>query len=117
MRKVVKTYTSARDAHEADAHQDTGDGDLVVAELDALKVLHAQSPGRDEAVEGENLVHLDGSDESAAALTDDVDDGDDVGQLRGEGGGDRGVSELDLRNLLILLHAAELIHDGRGIEL
>ena len=66
------TYLRAGDAQEADGHEHTIDCDLVVAELDAIEVLHAQAVRRDEAVQREDLVHLDGRDERAAPLPDDV---------------------------------------------
>jgi hypothetical protein len=69
-----ETNACARDAHEANRHQDTGDGNLVVTKFDALEVLYTQSPRRDEAVEGENLVHLDSGDQCASSLANDVDD-------------------------------------------
>ena len=61
-------------AQEADAHEHTSDGDLVVAKLDTIEVLDRQRIGGDKTVEGENLVHLDGGDKSTSSLSDDVGD-------------------------------------------
>lgn len=69
-----ETHPSARDAHEAHAHEHASDRDLVVTELDTLEVLHRKRPRRDEAVEGEDLVHLNRRHEGATTLTDDVRD-------------------------------------------
>lgn len=73
MRKI-KTYLGPRDTQETNTHQHTGDSHLVVTKLDAVKVLNRQGIGSDKAVEGENLVHLDGRDKSASTLADDVGD-------------------------------------------
>lgn len=73
MRKI-KTYLGPRDTQETNTHQHTGDCHLVVTKLDAVKVLNRQGIGSDKAVEGENLVHLDGRDKSASTLADDVGD-------------------------------------------
>jgi hypothetical protein len=43
--------------------------------------------------------------------------GSDVGELRGERSGDGSVSELDLRNLVFLVHVRELVGDSRNVEL
>ena len=65
-------YLGARDAQEADGHEHTADGDLIVAELDAIQILHAQGVRCNETIEGENLVHLNRCNERAPALTDDM---------------------------------------------
>ena len=74
--KLEETTTDlcTRDTQEADRHEHTGDSDLVVAELDAIEVLHAQAVRRDEAIQREDLVHLDGRNERAASLPDDMRD-------------------------------------------
>ena len=42
--------------------------------LDTIEILYAESVCRDETVKRENLVHLDGGNECAAALTNDMGD-------------------------------------------
>jgi len=69
-----RTYSCSRNTHEADTHQDTSDRDLVISEFDTLKVLNRESPGGNQTIQSENLVHLNRSDESAATLTNNVDD-------------------------------------------
>ncbi|KAI6750013.1 hypothetical protein HG531_007278 [Fusarium graminearum] len=86
---LAKTFddTSARDAEEANRHEHTTDGVLRVTKLDTLK--------------GKNLVHLDGGDESATTLTDDVGHRNDVSQLRSKGSSDGGITKLQSRWLVI----------------
>ncbi len=43
-------HLGSRDAEEADAHHHTGDSDLVVPKLDAVKVLHTEGVRSDEGV-------------------------------------------------------------------
>jgi hypothetical protein len=68
------TYLGARDTQEADRHEHTSNRHLVVAKLDSVEILHAETVRRDEAVERKNLVHLNRSNESAATLSDNVRD-------------------------------------------
>ena len=68
------TYLCARDTEETDRHKHTVNGHLVVAELDAVQVLYTQTIRRDETIESKDLVHLDGRDQGAAALANDVRD-------------------------------------------
>jgi hypothetical protein len=66
------THLGARDT-QADRHEHTSNCHLVVTKLDSVKILHAETVHRDEAVERKNLVHLNGSNKSAATLSDNVD--------------------------------------------
>lgn len=68
----ILTYLGPGDTQETNTHQHAGDGHLVITKLDAVKVLNRQGIGRDKTVESENLVHLDGGDQSASTLTDNV---------------------------------------------
>ena len=72
--KMTKPNLGTRNAQEADRHEHTIDCDLVVAELDAVQVLYTQTIRRDETIESKDLVHLDGRDQGAAALANDVRD-------------------------------------------
>jgi len=63
-----------RDTQEANAHEHTGDGDLVVAKLDTVEVLDRERVGRDETVERQDFVHLNRGDKRASTLSDDVGD-------------------------------------------
>ncbi|CAI6099130.1 unnamed protein product [Clonostachys chloroleuca] len=107
--------TGTRDVEEADRHEDTADGVLGVTELDTLQVEDGQRVGTDETVESENLVHLNGSDESAAALANDVGDSNDIAQLRREWGSDGSVTKFQGRWLVIsqirLHHGCELVSE------
>ena len=67
-------YLRARDAEETHRHEHTRDRDLVIAELDAVQILYAQTVRRDQAVQSEDLVHLNSGNERAAALSDDMRD-------------------------------------------
>ncbi|KAG9766035.1 putative cation transporting ATPase, partial [Aureobasidium melanogenum] len=96
------TYLGTRDGEEADTHQHTTDGDLTIAELDTVKVQHTQTVGRDQAVQSQDLVHLDGSNESATTLADDVRNGDNVGQLTSERSSNRGITKLDSRRFVVV---------------
>ena len=69
-----ETYLCTRDTQEADRHQHASDRHLVVAILDTIEVLDTQTVRSDQAVEGENLVHLNSGDEGATALSDDIGD-------------------------------------------
>ena len=101
----------AGDGQEADAHEHTADGDLAIAKLDTLQVEDGQTVGANQAVKGENLVHLDGGNESAAALTDDVGNGDNVAELGGERSSDRSITKLE-RGRLVVIHVH--VHHTRG---
>lgn len=94
-------HTGARDAEEADRHEHTTDGVLRVAKLDTLKVQDRQGVSGDKTVESENLVHLNGGNESATALSDNVGHGNNVSQLRGERSSNRGVTKLQSGWLII----------------
>lgn len=65
-------YLSPRDTEEANRHEHSGNGDLVVAKFDAVKILHTQTICRDQAVESENLVHLYCGDQSTPPLADNM---------------------------------------------
>ena len=101
----------ARDGQEADAHEHTADGDLAITELDTLQVEDRQAVSADETVKGKDLVHLDGGNQSAAALTDDVGNGDNVAELRSERGSDGGITKLK-RGRLVVIHVH--VHHTRG---
>ena len=75
-RKPIKACTDlrTRDTQEADRHEHTSDGHLVVAELNAIEILHAQTVRRDETVQRKDLVHLYCRNQRATALTDNVRD-------------------------------------------
>lgn len=47
---LLNTYLCSGNAVEADAHQNTGDGDLVVTEFDAIKVLNTERICGDQCV-------------------------------------------------------------------
>ena len=72
--KERKTNLSPRDTQEANGHEHPSDRNLVISKFDAVEVEYTQTVRRDEAVKREDLVHLDGRDECAAALADDVRD-------------------------------------------
>ena len=47
----------------------TRDRNLIIAKLDSIQVLNTKTIGSDRTAQGQNLVHLDSSDNSAAALS------------------------------------------------
>jgi len=57
---------------------------------------------------------LNRGNKSATTLSDDVRDGDDVGELRGEGSGNRGITKLDcwwlIREIVHLAHHHLFLH-------
>ena len=106
-----------RDAQETHTHEHTSDGDLIVTEFDTVEVLDRKGVGGDKTVEGENLVHLNRGHKGASTLSDDVRDGSDVGQLRGEWSGARSISKLDLWDFRILVELRQLSGDTGHVEL
>ena len=70
--KMTKPNLGTRNAQEADRHEHPVNCHLIVAKLDAIQVLYTQTVGRNEAVQREDLVHLDGGHEGAATLTNDM---------------------------------------------
>ena len=66
------THLSAGDTEEADGHQHAADSHLVITKLDTIEVLHAQAVCSDQAIQRQDLVHLNSSNESATSLSDDV---------------------------------------------
>jgi hypothetical protein len=97
----AKSYLGAGDAQEAHAHEHSTDSDLSVAELDTVQVKHTQTVSADQAVQRQNLVHLNSGHESATTLANNVRDGDDVCELAGERRGDRCITELDGWRLVV----------------
>lgn len=69
-----RTNLGARNAQETNRHEHPSNSNLIVAELDTVQVLYTKTVGRDETVEREDLVHLDGCYKCASALADDVGD-------------------------------------------
>ena len=64
----------SRNAQEAHGHQHTSNCDLIIPKLDAIKVLNAQTVGRNQAVESQDLIHLDRGNQSTTTLSDNVGD-------------------------------------------
>lgn len=69
-----RAHLGSRNTVEADTHQDTGDGDLVISEFDSVKVLYTERVGRDKSVETKDQEHLSSGHQSASTLTDDAGD-------------------------------------------
>src|SRR6185312_10084356 len=84
----------AGNTEEADRHEHTTDCVLSITELDSLEVQDGEGVGANQTVEGKNLVHLNGGNESAPALADDVGNGNDVSELRSERSSDRCITKL-----------------------
>ena len=74
LKKLYITHLCSRDTQEAHGHQHPGDSHLVITKLDTIQVLHTQAPRRDQAVQREDLVHLDSSNERTTSLADDMRD-------------------------------------------
>lgn len=66
------SYFCAGNAKETDTHEHASYCDLIIAELDTIQVLDAQAICGDEAVQRENLVHLNGCNQGAPALANDI---------------------------------------------
>lgn len=60
----------SRNAQEAHGHENTSNCDLIISKLDAVEVLDAQTVGRNQAVESQDLIHLDRGNQSATTLSD-----------------------------------------------
>jgi len=69
-----EAHLGSRNAVEANTHQDTGDGDLVISELDSVQVLDTQRVGGDKSVETKDQEHLSSGNQSTSTLTDDAGD-------------------------------------------
>jgi hypothetical protein len=86
-RTIDATDLGSRYAEEADRHQHPGDRHLVVSELDAVQILDTKTVRCNKAVESQNFVHLDGGDQCAATLSDNMGDwiiADDEYELDGD---------------------------------
>jgi len=68
------TDLGSRYAQEADRHQHPSDRHLIVSELDAVQILDTETVCCNKAVESQNFVHLDGGDQCASTLSDNVRD-------------------------------------------
>jgi len=131
--KTYNPHLCARNAQEANRHQHSADCVLVVSKLDAIEILHAERVGSDEAVESQDLVHLDRRNERTPALADDMRNysmsnfvsginarrltSSDMSQLRSEGCSTRSVSELNLGDVLITIHIGQLLRDRLKVKL
>ena len=67
-----ETYLCTRDTQEANRHEHPANGDLIITKLDTVEILYTKTVCSDKTIQGENLVHLDGRNESAATLPDDM---------------------------------------------
>lgn len=68
------TCLGAGYAQEANGHEHPIDRNLVVAKFDAVQVQNTQTICGDEAIESEDLVHLNSSYKRAASLADNSSD-------------------------------------------
>jgi hypothetical protein len=66
------TYFGTRNAQKTYGHQHTRYRNLIVTEFDSVQILHTQAPSCYQAIESENFIHLDGRNESATSLSDDM---------------------------------------------
>lgn len=82
------------DEQEEGRREDPAYGRLDVPELDAVQVHDAQNVGRRQAVEPQDLEHLESGHEGAPALPDDVDRWPDGRVLGRERRGHGGIAEL-----------------------
>ena len=71
---ATDTYFGAGNTQETYGHQHSSNRHLVVAELDSVQVLHAQTPRCDQAIKGKDFVHLDGRYERTTSLSDNMSD-------------------------------------------
>ena len=67
-------YLRSGNEEEASSEKKTLNGRLSVAEFDSIHIENREGVGRDEGVQGEDFEHLQGGDQSAAALFDDMAD-------------------------------------------
>jgi hypothetical protein len=117
----AKAYLGAGDAQEAHTHEHSADSNLSIAEFYTIQIEHTQTVSADQAVQGQNLVHLNRGHKSATTLANDVRDGDNVCKLAGERRGDRGVTELDgwwlivFERVLQHRHGELLSHGTSGV--
>lgn len=72
--KTRCSYLGSRYAQEAYRHEHTCHRHLVVTELDAVEVLHAETVRGDQTVQSEDLVHLNSRHQGASTLTNDMRD-------------------------------------------
>lgn len=77
---------------------------LCVAELDAVEVKDGLTIRKDERVQRQDFEHLQGCDQRAATLLDDVADAQNRGILGGEGRGNARISQTHNLSLFVLLH-------------
>lgn len=75
------TNPGAREREEADRHEHSTDSNLSVTKLDTIQIKNGQGVGRNETVQGQNLVHLNSGNKGTSSLTDDVRDSNNVSEL------------------------------------
>lgn len=68
----MRTYPAPRNTEEAHGHEDSRNSMLQISKFDTIEVQNGQTVRRNQAIEGQNLVHLDSSNKSTASLADDV---------------------------------------------
>jgi len=70
----VTTHPSAGDTEEADGHQHAADSHLVITKFDTIEVLHTQAVSGDQAIQRQDLVHLNSGNERTTSLSNDMGD-------------------------------------------
>mmetsp|Transcript_17331 Transcript_17331/g.23802 ORF Transcript_17331/g.23802 Transcript_17331/m.23802 type:complete len:433 (-) Transcript_17331:277-1575(-) len=97
-----------REEEEEARHDQADGGHLGVALLQAAQVQRTHHEGRHQAVECQYLIHLNSSNQCAAALADHRQHGIHGSAATREGRGDGGITQLHHRGVLLLL--LQLLH-------
>jgi hypothetical protein len=70
----MESHLGSRNAEEANRHEHPINSNLVISKLDPIEVLNAKTVGGDQAIQSQDLVHLDGRNQRTPALPDNVRD-------------------------------------------
>mmetsp|Transcript_21931 Transcript_21931/g.41826 ORF Transcript_21931/g.41826 Transcript_21931/m.41826 type:complete len:430 (+) Transcript_21931:499-1788(+) len=118
MRQLLH-WARVGEGERGDGQQHPGGNHLGLPRTHAVQVQRGEGVRRNEAVQRQDLLHLNGGHQGASALANDVHAGAHGGQLGGEGRGHRGVSELhhgDLAGVNVRGEGGGVRGDGVGTQ-
>jgi hypothetical protein len=95
------SYLCARYAQETHTHKHPTNCHLSISKLDTIQIKHTQAVSADQAIQRQDLVHLDGGHKRASSLSNDVRNRDNIGEFAGERRSDRSITKFDSRRFVV----------------